>query len=35
MNEGSEEHAFGVEEPWIEGSDYTVVFDDEVVGGLE
>ena len=35
MNEGSEEHAFGVEEPWIDGSDYTVVFDDEVVGGLE
>ena len=35
MNEGSEEHAFGVEEPWIDGWDYTVVFDDEVVGGLE
>jgi hypothetical protein len=35
MDEGSEEHAFGVEEPWIAGWDYTVVFDDEVVGGLE
>ena len=35
MNEGSEEHAFGVEEPWIDGWDYTVVIDDEVVGGLE
>ena len=35
MNEGSEEHAFGVEEPWIDGWDCTVVFDDEVVGGLE
>ena len=35
MNEGSEEHAFGVEEPWRDGWDYTVVFDDEVVGGLE
>jgi hypothetical protein len=35
MNEGSEEHAFGVEEPWIDGWDYTVVFDDEVVGGLD
>jgi hypothetical protein len=35
MNKGSEEHAFGVEEPWIDGWDYTVVFDDEVVGGLE
>jgi hypothetical protein len=35
MDEGSEEHAFGVEEPWIDGWDCTVVFDDEVVGGLE
>jgi hypothetical protein len=35
MDEGSDEHAFGVEEPWIGGWDYTVVFDDEVVGGLE
>ena len=35
MDEGSEGHAFGVEEPWIAGWDCTVVFDDEVVGGLE
>jgi hypothetical protein len=35
MDEGSQEHAFGVEEPWIDGWDCTVVFDDEVVGGLE
>ena len=35
MDEGSEEHAFGVEEPWIAGWDCTVIFDDEVVGGLE
>jgi hypothetical protein len=30
-----EGHAFGVEEPWIDGWDCTVVFDDEVVGSLE
>ena len=35
MDEGSEGHAFGVEEPWIAGWDCTVVFDDEVVGGLD
>lgn len=35
MNEGSKERAFGVEEPWIDGWDYTVVLDDEVVGGLD
>ena len=35
MDEWSEEHAFGVEEPWIDGWDCTVVFDDEVVGGLD
>jgi hypothetical protein len=34
MDEGNEGHAFGVEEPWIDGWDCTVVFDDEVVGGL-
>jgi hypothetical protein len=35
MVERSEKHAFGVEEPWIEGWDCTIVFDDEVVGGLD
>ena len=35
MNEWSEEPAFEVMEPWIDGWDCTVVFDDEVVGGLE
>jgi hypothetical protein len=35
MDGGSEEHAFAVEEPWIDGWDCTVVFDDEVVGGLD
>src|SRR5918992_4381071 len=35
MDAGSEEHAFGVEETWIDGWDCTVVFDDEVVGGLD
>lgn len=35
MDEGSEEHAFGVEEPWVDGWDCTVVFDDEVVGGID
>jgi hypothetical protein len=35
MDAGSEEHAFGVEEPWIDGWDCTVVFDDEVVGSLD
>ena len=35
MNEISKENAFGVEEPWIDGWDCTVVFNDEVVGGLD
>jgi hypothetical protein len=35
MDKESEGHAFGVEEPWIDGWDCTVVFDDEVVGSLE
>ena len=35
MEGWSEEPAFEVVEPWIEGWDRTVVFDDEVVGGLE
>jgi hypothetical protein len=35
MDAGSEDHAFGVEESWLDGWDCTVVFDDEVVGGLD
>ena len=35
MDEWSEEPAFEVVEAWIDGRDCTVVFDDEVVGGLE
>ena len=35
MDEWSEEPAFEVVEAWIDGWDCTVVFDDEVVGGLE
>jgi hypothetical protein len=35
MDEGSEEHAFGVEESWVDGWDCTVVFGDEVVGGID
>ncbi len=35
MDEWSEEAAFEVMEAWIDGWDCTVVFDDEVVGGLE
>ncbi len=29
------EPPFGVEDPWIDGWDFTVVFDDALVGGLE
>ncbi len=35
MDERSEERGFDLEEAWIEDWDFTVVFDDEVVGGLE
>jgi hypothetical protein len=35
MDEWSEERGFEVEEAWADGWDCTVVFDDEVVGGLE
>jgi hypothetical protein len=35
MDEWSEEFPFDVEEAWIDGWDFTVVFDDEVVGGLD
>jgi hypothetical protein len=35
VDEWRGEHAFDVEEAWIDGWDCTVVFDDEVVGGLE
>ena len=35
MDELTEERAFDVEETWVDGWDCTVVFDDEVVGGLE
>ncbi len=35
MDERGEELAFEVEEAWIDGWDCTVVFDDEVVGGLD
>ncbi len=35
MDEWSEEHLFDVEEAWTGGWDFTVVFDDEVVGGLD
>ncbi len=35
MNGWDEEPAFEVVEAWIDGWDCTVVFDDEVVGGLE
>ena len=35
MDEWGGERAFDVEEAWIDGWDCTVVFDDEVVGGLE
>ncbi len=35
MDGWSEEVPFEVEEAWIGGWDFTVVFDDEVVGGLD
>jgi hypothetical protein len=35
MDELTEGRGFGVEETWVDGWDCTVVFDDEVVGGLE
>ena len=35
MDEWSEERGFEVEEAWVDGWDCTVLFDDEVVGGLE
>jgi hypothetical protein len=30
-----EEPPFSVEDPWIDGWDFTVVFDDALVGGLD
>ena len=35
MYESGDERGFEVEEAWVDGWDCTVVFDDEVVGGLE
>ncbi len=35
MDESTEGRSFDVEETWVDGWDCTVVFDDEVVGGLE
>ena len=35
MGERSGERGFEVEEAWVDGWDCTVVFDDEVVGGLD
>ncbi len=35
MGEWSGERSFEVEEAWIDGWDCTVVFEDEVVGGLD
>ena len=35
MDELTEGRGFEVEEAWVEGWNCTVVFDDEVVGGLE
>ncbi len=35
MDELTEGRGFGVEETWVDGWDCTVVFDDEVVGGLD
>ncbi len=35
MDERSEERGFDLEEAWTEGWDCTIVFDDEVVGGLD
>jgi hypothetical protein len=35
MDELTEGRGFDVEETWVDGWDCTVVFDDEVVGGLD
>jgi hypothetical protein len=35
MDESTEGRGFDVEETWVDGWDCTVVFDDEVVGGLD
>ena len=35
MDERGEERGFEVEEAWVDGWDCTVVFHDELVGGLE
>jgi hypothetical protein len=35
MDERGGERAFEVEEAWVDGWDCTVVFDEELVGGLE
>lgn len=35
MYESGDERGFEVEEAWVDGWDCTVVFDDEVVGGLD
>jgi hypothetical protein len=35
MSDWPEEVGFEVVEPWISGWDFTVVFDDELVGGLD
>lgn len=35
MDEWGGEHTFEVEEAWADDWDCTVVFDDEVVGGLD
>ena len=35
MDELTEGRGFDVEETWVDGWDCTIVFDDEVVGGLE
>ena len=35
MDELTEGRGFDVEEAWVDGWDCTVVFDDEVVGGLD
>ena len=35
MSEWPEERSFEVESAWISGWDFTVVFDDELVGGLD
>ncbi len=35
MDGRGEERGFEVDEAWVDGWDWTVVFDDGVVGGLE